>query len=682
MQSGKVPGFLPSVSGLHFSNLFDPGTNYPVITLPVVGTISGDAHDGLCGGFVFTVLDMFLHQPRLAPPMTATPPAGGTTLFNYLANRLLDSFAGSPLPNGVKVIEWIQVPSHDTVFRVGLSSLLVNWEWPLIKADIDAGRPSSLSLVMAPWCATDLNVQCVLAALHHCHQVLAYAYLLDDNHILTLSVYDPNDPDNDSSTIVLDISNPAHTIDITAADIQINLAEPAPIRGFFRSSYSVVDPVALNLSIALIDGLLLRQDNGAIWVIFGGAKFHVPDPNTLNRLYGGMPVVDAQTNLIDGIPTAPVDGTLLREENGAIWIIFGRARFHVPDPDTLNRLYGGRPVHQLWNGALDGIPMVPADGTLLREESGAIWVIAGGARFHVPDPDTLIRLYPGRPILQLWNGGVDGIPTIPADGSLLREENGAIWVTFDGAKFHVPDSDTLNRLYGGRPFFQLWNGALDAIPAIPTDGTLLREENGAIWVIVRGAKFHVPDPATLNRLFAGRPIFQLWNGALDAIPGIPADSTLLREENGAIWVILGGAKFHVPDPGTLSRLYGGWPFFQLWNGALDQIPGIPVDGTLLREENGAIWVVLGGAKFHVPDPATLTRLFGGKPILQVWNGALDAVPLVPVNGTLFREESSARVFVVEGGRLVNAALYDVNAVHVVWDGALSQISNAIGRLAV
>ena len=118
---------------------------------------------------------------------------------------------------------------------------------------------------------------------------------------------------------------------------------------------------------------------------------------------------------------------------------------------------------------------------------------------------------------------------------------------------------------------------------------------------------------------------------MNAIPAIPRDGTLLREENGAIWVIYGGAKFHVPDPGTLSRVFGNTPWYQLWNGALDAIPTMPGDGTLLREENGAIWVIYGGAKFHVPDPATLVRLYGATPWRQVWNGALNAIPAIPVD---------------------------------------------------
>ena len=66
----------------------------------------------------------------------------------------------------------------------------------------------------------------------------------------------------------------------------------------------------------------------------------------------------------------------------------------------------------------------------------------------------------------------------------------------------------------------------------------------------------------------------------------PQKIVLLRDDSGAIWVIFGGPKFHVPDVPTLERLYGGVPIDELWNGAPNQIPDIPVDRTLLREETG------------------------------------------------------------------------------------------------
>src|SRR5262249_41926006 len=139
------------------------------------------------------------------------------------------------------------------------------------------------------------------------------------------------------------------------------------------------------------------------------------------------------------------------------------------------------------------------------------------------------------------------------------------------------------------------------------------------------------------------------------------------------WVIFGGAKFHVPDMPTLNRLFGGQTILQLWNGAPDSIPTAPVDGTLLREDNGAIWVIFGGAKFHVPHMPTLNRLFGGQTIFQLWNNAPSDIPNIPVDGTLLQEESNANVFLIQGGHKVPAPTTTVGPVHVLWDGALSQI---------
>lgn len=314
-----------------------------------------------------------------------------------------------------------------------------------------------------------------------------------------------------------------------------------------------------------------------------------------------------------------------------------------------------------------------AEGTLLRQADGKIWVIYGGAKFHVPDMATLSALFPGVPITQVDDRVINDIPDSPVDGTLLRETNGAIWVVYRGAKFHVPDPATLGALFAGQPIHQLWDGALDRIGVVPSSETLLREANGAISLVYRGAKFRVPDPATLSRLTAGLPMFQLWDGAFSNIPAAPIDSTLLREDDGTIWMVYGGAKFHVPNMDVFERHYGGAVMRQVWNRALDNIQTTPRDGTLLREDNGAIWVIFGGAKFHVPDPDTYLRLFGRGSLGQVWDGALNTIGTVPVDGTLLREESSATVFVMAGGRKSQVVGVPNGSVRVVWDGALAQL---------
>lgn len=252
MRTGRVDAFLPSMGGFHFDSSFPPGRPGPVITLPVIGMIaSRDATRGLGGGFVFAALDLFENSPKLAPPGDAVGPADGCVLFTYLVNRFLASLGSqSGWANAAKIITWIQAPSHNVVLPgpgPGLAYRMVMQEWPVIKADIDAGRPSPLFLVMAPQCGAGDNPG-IIDALGHSHQVLAYAYQLDDSDNLTLWAYDPNDHGNDNSTITLNISDPANTITITAPGIEARLGHDAAIRGLFRAQYQWASPAALGAS--------------------------------------------------------------------------------------------------------------------------------------------------------------------------------------------------------------------------------------------------------------------------------------------------------------------------------------------------------------------------------------------------------------------------------------------------
>jgi hypothetical protein len=85
----------------------------------------------------------------------------------------------------------------------GRASVMANEEWPLIRADIEAGRPSPMVLItvksVLPW---DLG---------KCHQVLAYAYDVHGDDIL-LRVYDPNQPRNNDVYLRFNIRTVAERI--------------------------------------------------------------------------------------------------------------------------------------------------------------------------------------------------------------------------------------------------------------------------------------------------------------------------------------------------------------------------------------------------------------------------------------------------------------------------------------
>src|SRR5215468_5515757 len=96
MPDVRVPGFVPSQSGLHFANSFPHEAD---VTIPLPGGRSlalGDAANGLCGGMVYTARDYF--ESGRVPPSDTRPPTPDTPLFKYLVARLLESFS---LPLGV-----------------------------------------------------------------------------------------------------------------------------------------------------------------------------------------------------------------------------------------------------------------------------------------------------------------------------------------------------------------------------------------------------------------------------------------------------------------------------------------------------------------------------------------------------------------------------------------------------
>ena len=227
-----VPGFLPGPNGLRFTNEWPHEPDIEV-NVPPFGTIPiGDASNGLCGGMVFLVRDVF---EAGRPPLEDPRPAEGTPLFGYIVRRLFDSF---DLPNGVlKYYEWMNTPDGDTdlwlAIRRGIAWKTVREEWPKVRADIDAGHPSPLGLVTVE--SADPN------DLGKNHQVLAYRYtLLRD--VLTLHVYDPNTEaaEADEAFLRMHVEDPTK-----ATAIQHTIAIGEPIRGFFRVDYSSRDPSAL-----------------------------------------------------------------------------------------------------------------------------------------------------------------------------------------------------------------------------------------------------------------------------------------------------------------------------------------------------------------------------------------------------------------------------------------------------
>lgn len=229
---GHVSGFIPSHNGLHFSNRW-PSVPDKMIGTPFGDISIGDASNGLCGGMAFAVRDLF--EAGCMPPDSSKNPAANSPAFNFIVDRLFDSFN---LPTGVATYyEWMGLPRHDTWLGPhGISWRTIKESMPEIRSTIDAGHPCPLGLVCSR--STDPRM------LGENHQVLAWGYE-DQGAVATLYIYDPNEPNRDDVTLTFETTKPQDTTDF-------HYSLPGrTVFGFFAVDYSPRDPSPLYL-----DGLV------------------------------------------------------------------------------------------------------------------------------------------------------------------------------------------------------------------------------------------------------------------------------------------------------------------------------------------------------------------------------------------------------------------------------------------
>ncbi len=190
MRAASVPGFVPSIHGLHFANRF-PAVAPIQLDLRPLGTIGiGNAAGGLCGGMAYVTCDLWIAGSE--PPPDTEPPAPGTRRFRALVRRQVESLDALRVPLRFYDLQAFRPDRPDAAARLlgrrTRTAEVVVVEWPKVRAELDAGRLAPIGLVREvgpePW----------FVPLHH--QAVAYGYELEDGR-LSLRLYDPNHPDRD-----------------------------------------------------------------------------------------------------------------------------------------------------------------------------------------------------------------------------------------------------------------------------------------------------------------------------------------------------------------------------------------------------------------------------------------------------------------------------------------------------
>ena len=213
--------FTPSVNGFGFANRWP---HVATLRFRVGGPVPvelaiGDAANGLCGGMAFAALDLWFAGRSV--PTDVDPPAEGTSAFRYLVERQLASFE---LGLGPARFYLLGAPWRSAASR---SAEVLRRELPRIRRDLDAGRPVALGLVHA--------VSANPAALIQDHQVVACGIEAGPgNATLSLRIYDPNLPGNDSVRLTVGR-------DLSGA-LALSYSGGPPVVAFFRQGYRPRDP--------------------------------------------------------------------------------------------------------------------------------------------------------------------------------------------------------------------------------------------------------------------------------------------------------------------------------------------------------------------------------------------------------------------------------------------------------
>jgi hypothetical protein len=169
---------------------------------------------------------------------------------------------------------------------------------------------------------------------------------------------------------------------------------------------------------------------------------------------------------------------------------------------------------------VDGIP----DGTLFQDGAGGFIIVFGGAGFAADQ--NFLNANSLNPASALPFPGP--LPKTPVDGTLVREMNAhQVFICFGGAKFAVP---RFRHIGQSTPFaFDpsllriIPQGGAAQIPTIPFDGTLLREQDNAkVFQVRNGQLSWVPGLATFDAdCFAWRNVRIVPDGTLNPLPHGP-----------------------------------------------------------------------------------------------------------------------------------------------------------------
>jgi hypothetical protein len=248
---------------------------------------------------------------------------------------------------------------------------------------------------------------------------------------------------------------------------------------------------------------------------------------------------------------------------------------------------------------------------------------------------------------KIMEGPVRSAPQ--SEGAVLSEPSGAIYVVVGGVPFHLMPEEYED--LGSPAFTSVPTGTFRKMPGTPRNGTLIRDkDNGAIFIVAGGAK-HQLTPREWRAM--GRPTaVDVPDRLAEALDGSPVDNTFLRDrKTGAIFHVLGDAKYHLSEDqwGDLGKPAAT----DVPASFIDSIRRPTPEGPLFlrdadRAARGAIHLVIGGARYHLSKAEY--ALLGKPAFIPVGAGAFAGLSDVPRETVYLRDLDDRSIFEVKDGR--------------------------------
>lgn len=355
------------------------------------------------------------------------------------------------------------------------------------------------------------------------------------------------------------------------------------------------------------NGHLIRNPaTGAIEVSVGGAYAPFGSLQDLYQQYPRPSLIAVEPDQFPSTTSVPVDGTLMRNSAGTEAVVVGGRLFGFASGQQLNAAgYGSAPVVNVPAGYFSS-PVFSskfASGHLVRDaQTGAVAVTVGGAVAGFGSMSELLAQYPYQAATNLADDQFSSLATTPSNGTLMRNTGGAIAVAANRSVFAFPSlSDLLSAGYGNIPPVSVPQGyyTSSAFSSTPANGTLLRNPEGVVAVLAGGARFTFSTAKDLTSTgYDTTRSVEVSDAMLNALPTVAANRTLLRNPEGTVVVVAGGARIAFATGQDLTAAgYTASQSVLLSDSMLNAIPTVPANGTVVAAPGSSqTWAIQSGSK--------------------------------------------------------------------------------------